>query len=107
MANNTMTLSAWKRRQLFVECGMQQMLVDVSTNEDNMKVRKGQFTIPSDTFSTNFNEKKLEHDVSILNKNFIDEICIGYVQKNEYGKKEYVHEDYEEIPKGITIFIKG
>jgi len=50
-------------------------------------------------------EADADRDAERLDQNYIDEICIDYVQAGESGEEEYDHDDCESIPRGVTITV--
>ena len=104
----TTVMCSWDSQQLLVKCGTQQRIVTVFTKrgQDGVtNVRRSKFTFPSEKFNKNTDEKVVNRDVHRLDQDYIDEICIDYVQEGETDEEEYDCDDCDSIPSGMTITI--
>jgi len=101
----TKTMSSWVSQQLLVMCGTQKRIVTVFTKPgDVMSVRRSEFSFPSSNLSTDA-QKHVDKDANRLDQDYIDEICIDYIQDGESYEEEYNCDDCDSIPSGVTIRI--
>jgi len=69
-----------------------------------MSVRRSEFSFPSSNLSTDA-QKHVDKDANRLDQDYIDEICIDYIQDGESYEEEYNCDDCDSIPSGVTIRI--
>lgn len=104
----TTVMRSWDSQRLLVKCGTQQRIFTVFTKQGQdsvMSVRRSEFTIPSEKFNKNTDEKVTNRDALHLDQDYVDEICIDYVQEGETDEEDYDCDDCDGIPSGVTIMI--
>ena len=108
--SNQASISRWVSHQLRVDCGTQFRLVttfSLKRDSNVTSVRRSQFTHPTVKYKSSTDESVVDRDANRLDQDYIDQICIDYVQDENADPdgELYNHNDCTDIPDGCTIIV--